>query len=242
MAYYLEDLNRVRTLSFEKLGEWKEKYPYSQMVHFLMAKKHQLEGLTDDMNIFHRASFYAVDREHLYSRMTASECEAEDESEWITRAEMQVDIQQVQEEHSERKSVIQDIEEIQIVDEIIEMDKKASTLDVEEDVNLSPFANWLSTLKPLASEVSDQAIVKESSKGKKKKKSKKKDKKNGKLEAKIKSSVIKQDEIVSEPLAIILAQQGHTDKAVKMYKKLSLIFPEKSSFFAAQIEKIINSK
>ena len=45
-------------------------------------------------------------------------------------------------------------------------------------------------------------------------------------------------ELVSETLAMIYAEQGYSGKAIKMLKKLSLIYPEKSSIFASQIEKI----
>ena len=51
------------------------------------------------------------------------------------------------------------------------------------------------------------------------------------------SSVLKQ-EIVSQSLADLLAKQGHHKKAISMYEKLSLIFPEKRAYFAAQIKKI----
>ncbi len=49
------------------------------------------------------------------------------------------------------------------------------------------------------------------------------------------------DEAASETLAAILAEQGNHDKAIEMYNRLSLIFPEKSTFFALQIQKIKNS-
>ena len=56
------------------------------------------------------------------------------------------------------------------------------------------------------------------------------------------SSLIEDEDIVSETLAIIYAEQGYSGKATKMLKKLSLIFPEKSSIFASQIEMIRNGK
>lgn len=51
-------------------------------------------------------------------------------------------------------------------------------------------------------------------------------------------SVEEKEDIVSETLAGLLALQGHTQKAIQMYEKLCLIFPEKSSFFAQKIDKL----
>ena len=50
-----------------------------------------------------------------------------------------------------------------------------------------------------------------------------------------KESIVDHDDVVSETLARIHAQQGNYEKAISVYGKLSLLHPEKSAYFAALI-------
>ena len=54
-----------------------------------------------------------------------------------------------------------------------------------------------------------------------------------------KDSIQEKDEFVTETLARVYLEQKHFDKAIEAYKKLSLKYPKKNSFFAVQI-KLIN--
>lgn len=52
------------------------------------------------------------------------------------------------------------------------------------------------------------------------------------------NSISKEDGLVSESLAEILSRQGKYEKAIEMYRKLSLRNPQKSAYFAQQIASI----
>lgn len=115
---------------------------------------------------------------------------------------------------------------------------------IEEDLPLveSPdmsFTEWLMHIRTSGGkfdipyqDFSNKNLVISSSKARKKAK------KSSKANRLAQKSVAVDDEIISSELADLLALQGKKKKAKKMYEKLSLKFPEKSSFFAAKIDKL----
>ena len=48
----------------------------------------------------------------------------------------------------------------------------------------------------------------------------------------------KEDAVLTEAMADVLLQQGKADKAIEVYKKLSLFNPSKSAYFAAKIDQL----
>lgn len=56
------------------------------------------------------------------------------------------------------------------------------------------------------------------------------------------NSITKEEDLASEPLAEIYIKQGKYDKAIDMYRKLSLRNPQKNAYFARKIEDILKEK
>lgn len=56
------------------------------------------------------------------------------------------------------------------------------------------------------------------------------------------NSIAKEDGLISESLADVMVKQGKYDKALDMYRKLSLRNPEKNTYFADKIETILKLK
>lgn len=51
-------------------------------------------------------------------------------------------------------------------------------------------------------------------------------------------SLKSQDTFITETMAKLMLKQGKSKKAIDIYQKLGLKFPEKSAYFASQIEKV----
>lgn len=76
---------------------------------------------------------------------------------------------------------------------------------------------------------------------KKQEKTKKKTKKKNELSTIIEGSLKKSPTVNTETYADLLAKQGYFEQLIEMYEKLSLLNPEKSTYFAAKILKLKNN-
>jgi hypothetical protein len=63
-------------------------------------------------------------------------------------------------------------------------------------------------------------------------------KKGGIAQILAEKSVAENKDVISETLAKLYAKQGYREKAITMYERLCLVFPEKSAYFAAEIDKL----
>lgn len=73
------------------------------------------------------------------------------------------------------------------------------------------------------------------------KKKKKKKKKKHLMPPIAVQSITEHNDVASETLAIVLVNQGRYDKAIEMYERLILLFPEKNDYFAAKIDNLKSS-
>ncbi len=101
----------------------------------------------------------------------------------------------------------------------------------------SSFSSWVAQFQPpdIQTQLSEIMESKKMEDNRKTGKHKKKGHPTSKVDEIVLQSITENGNLVSETLAKVLAQQGQYEKAEEMYRRLMLVFPEKSDYFAQQI-------
>ena len=121
---------------------------------------------------------------------------------------------------------------------------QTATMNVESNLNTpapapkSSFSSWIKQFQSPQTNLRLDSIMESSRPKPNKVKKKKQVKKVNRAEALAQRSLRENHDLASETLAMILEKQGHHEKAIRMYERLGLIFPEKSGFFAEKIKNL----
>lgn len=249
---YIENPSFLHQLNYEELKQLILQYPYSANLRYLLAKKSQMENRGDHERNLRNAAVHSPDRKRLFELL--------EEETVVERLELkQLNEISFLEPISNKEEIIFEIPKKEILeefsisssseplpfntnneeeDEELTLPMKMQLNDAEkatsnyaepspsqetsEPLHRSQFRTWKQryeapnapklTIKPLSKEEQAAQLAK--------------------------NSLAESKEIVSETLANILTHQNQNEKAIEVYEKLALHFPEKSDFFAQQIEKL----
>ncbi len=226
---YLNDPNNLKSISTEELRDWARTAPYAGLIHKLLVQKLILEKAPEKdleeattMAILNNANpgITLKSIEDFKQWMLSSQKMKDDKTEIMEDPEPSKAHGITDEDIKDQTSPIMESgleDPISAAKVILPKDESAdvqqeqlTTVPEETGDELSDFTSWLQSLKP---------VKDAETKGMKK------------LE-------LTDSSIASSALAEILTEQGHIAEAIQMYELLILKNPEKSSFFAAQIEKL----
>jgi len=207
------------------LEDISEKYPYFSISHILLSK-----GLLDTESVRYnrklkQAALYSLDRKQLFKLITQYK---KDSSEIIKTKRIKV-------VKSEDLPTFKDTKTELKIGEPLEFDeteehsfsewlaltkvKKIQRIDTKKEENelIDSFIETQPTIKTEKNKFFSPTET-------------------------AKTSLIENNELVTETLARVYLEQEHFNKAIQAYKKLSLKYPKKSSFFAVQINLINDLK
>lgn len=216
-----------------------KEYPFFNSVQMLLAKKYQLSNHTDFDKQLKLAAIYSADRKILYNLITAK---SEEEK-------IETNSQPISEEvFPEIKETVSGIVNEKTVEKLSE---KKTYILVEEkteekkseikETDKHSFSEWMNLLQKKTNPISPQKIelatlANTTILTEQKTNSEKTETIN--VEELAMKSLKEDENLISATLAEIYANQGKHEKAIKLYEKLILQYPEKKDKFALKITEL----
>ena len=262
MLRYLDDPSLLNERTLGELREILDEYPYFQTAHLLYIKNLQLENNFRYQGQLKTAAAYATDRTILYHLLNPKQPTGvlnSDDSLEIMPDSVSQHLTLMELTDHQESNMVEPIQNTDLISTPAEVDQfdllnfelsDSSYILEKNEVNQEP-----SNLSE-----SGEAITPIESKKRKGKKAEQKDVlidrfindnpaftvrqfENSETTAILdvqSDGLNDKDEFITETLARIYMNQGLYQKAINAFEKLSLKYPEKSAYFARQIEEITN--
>jgi hypothetical protein len=221
VLHLLQQPEQITFKEYEKLEDIAGDYPFFTVLHALLAKASKNLNTPDQEHKLQTAALQSLNRPHLKKLMDFEPVQVLEE-ENISGSE-EKGLTETPSEQSEKDNTLAETSEDDdnnlLLTAVLEADndeeppltekQKAQKQIIDSFINSKV---GIIKADPDTSEHSKIDLAKES----------------GQLSGKV----------ISENFAKVLAQQGKINKAIEMYEKLSLKYPEKSSYFASLIKKL----
>lgn len=244
----LNNVNALADISVEELEAFAHRYAYFTLSHVLYAKKLHCDSDPGFENALALAAIHTYDRERLFqfierTPLTAPAAETAIAGSGDTRAE------QLPPEEKQETPIFETIPyEMELMGALSGMDEEViavrpEEMDSDTRTEMHTFSGWVTAItgtynvrtvepgernRPIQIDVDGEGaenhIFNEAD--------------ARQMAAK---SIAMDNNIITETFALVLAIQGNTKKAIEVYEKLCLKYPEKKSYFAAKIEELRKS-
>ena len=217
MLDYLDHPDQLNEKNLIELKEILDEYPYFQSAHLLYVRNLSNEKNFRFASQLKVSAIHATDRSVLYQLLNPQQKKEQRVDEIIEETELTKSSSDPKPPVIERKrSENQMIESIYRLDGEIDSDKTLAQL--VKDINESATKNKNDFLKELTPQDSEENYSSD----------------DDTAESEV------NDEFITETLAKIYIKQGLYYKAINAFQRLKLKYPEKSIYFAKQIDEVTN--
>ncbi len=227
----LSDPSLVTNVDIKALNEYRKKYPYFQSLYVVIAKALKNQNHPKTEAFIKKTAAYSANPKYLNEIIDGDFMFISKRQEDNTPV---VEILKEQAEETKTKSELEQTAlDIKATKARIEA-LLASTETQEAEVSQKKKPSVISQVEIIEKFIKDEPSIE-------RQKLSQTDLPSNQVD--LASKAIKDvDSFETETLAKLMAMQGKSRKAINIYKKLSLKFPEKSTYFAARIEEIKSKK